>query len=75
LRNGAVGGGRRFRWLLVTGVALLLVLSGIAAATAASKIHVLGEQQLSERMVDVTVWFPRAARTYHRAVALADALS
>jgi diacylglycerol O-acyltransferase / trehalose O-mycolyltransferase len=58
LRNGAVGGGRRFRWLLVTGVALLLVLSGIAAATAASKIHVLGEQQLSERMVDVTVWSP-----------------
>ena len=59
LRNAAVGGGRRFRWLLLTGVALLLVLSGIAAgAVAATKIHVLGEQQVSERIVDLTVWSP-----------------
>jgi len=60
LRNRAVGPGQRFRWLLATGVAVLLVLSGIAAAgaVAASRIHVLGEQQVSERMVDVTVWSP-----------------
>ena len=60
MRNRAVGRGQRFRWLLVTGVAVLLVLSGIAAvgAVAASRIHVLGEQQVSERMVDVTVWSP-----------------
>jgi diacylglycerol O-acyltransferase / trehalose O-mycolyltransferase len=59
LRNGAVGGGRRLRWLLMTGAALLLVRSGIAAAAvAASKLHVLNEQQVSERVVDVTVWSP-----------------
>ena len=60
MRNRAVGRGQRFRWLLATGVAVLLVLSGIAAAgaVAASRIHVLGEQQVSERMVDVTVWSP-----------------
>jgi S-formylglutathione hydrolase FrmB len=59
LRNEALRGGRRFRWLLVPGVALLLVLSGIAVTgVAASKIHVLDERQLSERMVDLTVWSP-----------------
>ena len=60
MRNGAVGGGRRLRWPLVTGVALLLVLSGVAAAgaVAASRTRVLSEQQVSERMVDVTVWSP-----------------
>jgi diacylglycerol O-acyltransferase / trehalose O-mycolyltransferase len=59
LRSSAVGGSRRLRWLLLIGVALLLVLSGIAlAGVAASKTHVLDEQQLSERMVDVTVWSP-----------------
>jgi hypothetical protein len=60
LRNGAAGRSRRLRRLLMAGGALLLVLSGIAglAAVAASKTHVLNEQQVSERMVDLTVWSP-----------------
>ena len=60
LGNGAAGRSRRFRALLVIGVALLLVLSGIAglAAVASSRTHVIDEQQVSERMVDLTVWSP-----------------
>jgi S-formylglutathione hydrolase FrmB len=54
------GRSRRLRRLLIAGSALLLsvcFLAGIAIVLA-SRTQVLEERQLSDRMVDVTVWSP-----------------
>lgn len=51
--------GRRRRWVRA-GAALLLVLVTLTgvAVVASSRVHVLREQHLSDRMVDLTLWSP-----------------